>query len=101
VFCKLELTSWVFCLLIGPRTTNTQGCHHTNGLSPSITKKLSYQFTYTWILWRNFLNWGSLVSSDYTCVELTWNSPTQPLTFQMSYLFICLFIYLFIYFYYF
>ena len=58
------------CFLIEPRTTSPGMAPPTRGwtcLHQSITKKMPY----SWILWRHFLNWGSLSDNSSLGVKLT------------------------------
>ena len=45
--------------------------HSGLGPLPSLMVEMPYRLAYSWILWRQFLNWGSLLSDDASCVKLT------------------------------
>jgi hypothetical protein len=50
-----------------------------NGLVPTllITKKMPYRFAESPVLGRNFLNWGSFLSDDFSMFQVDKNYPAQ------------------------
>jgi hypothetical protein len=57
------------CSLIEPRTTSPGMAPPTMGWALthiSIIKKMPYRLAYSLIVWRHFLNWGSLLSNDFS-----------------------------------
>jgi hypothetical protein len=55
------------CFLIELRTTNQMAPLTLCWTLPngSLVKKMPYGLSYSLILWRHFLNWGSLLSDDF------------------------------------
>jgi hypothetical protein len=62
------------CFLIAPRRVSPGMALHTMGWTlphQPLTKKMHYSFACSLILWRHFLNWGTVLSDDPRCVKVT------------------------------
>ena len=69
------------CFLIEPRTTSSKMAPPTVGWAlPHLA--LVEEMPHSWISWRHFLNRGSFLSDDSSCVKLMPNQQTSQYRYQ-------------------
>lgn len=75
-YCLLTCFPW----LAHPVPYRTQAGHHPQWAEPFPCQSLNKKMPYSWILWKHFLSWGSLLSdnSSLSQIEIRQASTTKP-----------------------
>ena len=77
------------CSLIESRTSNLLMAPPTMGLAlsqPPLIKTTPYRFTFSWILWKHFLNWGSLLSDDSSLCQVDIKVASTNVVFEITWI---------------